>query len=123
MSKFRYWLATHTRAIFWWLSLIGLGVGLFLIFGCANTPVPRATDTPAYQLSEGQTVVVMVKSREQIAEYARKNLDTAYKVEAAAFPGPTCTVWMPDGPVNLYLLNHELAHCAGLTHDRNGEWK
>lgn len=69
-------------------------------------------------------IAVVIKSREEIAEYARKNLDTAYRVDVVAFPSEAgCVVWMPSGSVNLYLLNHELAHCAGLTHDKYGRWE
>lgn len=106
-----------------WIVAIALAVMLWGLAGCANTPIPRSTDTPAYAMQSGQMVTVVFKPREQIAEYARKNLDTAYRVDAVAFPSPIgCVIWMPEGSVNTTLLDHELAHCAGLTHDRYGQW-
>lgn len=117
------WLRSHTRAIFWCLYVVGLALGLSLIVGCANTPVERSTDTPVYQMREGQAVVVQFQPAEKIAAFARANIDAAYKVDAVAFPGEPCVVWMKPGWVNLYLLNHELAHCAGLRHSRFGIWE
>ena len=111
-------------ARFLWIIAIALAVFVLgLVTGCANTPVSRSTDTPAFQMREGQTVVVQIKAREEIAAYARKNIDVAYRADAVAFPGSPCVVWMPPGAINMELLNHELAHCAGLTHDRNGKWQ
>lgn len=114
---------SYTRAL--WIIAIALGVFVIgLLSGCANTPVQRSTDTPSYSMREGQSVFVKFMPREQIADYARKHTDAAYRADAVAmWSGDICIVWMPVGSVNLYLLNHELAHCAGLKHDRNGIWE
>lgn len=106
-----------------WIIAIALAVLVMgLLSGCANTPVPRSTDTPAYSMRDGQTVTIKFMPPDVIATFARANIDAAYRVDAVAFPGDPCVVWMQPGPLDLYLLNHEMARCAGLRHDREGRW-
>lgn len=110
------------RGLFWLAYLLALALFVLMLTGCANTPVQRSTDTPAYSMRQGQAVIVRFMPATLIREYARANIDAAYRVDAVAFPGEPCVVWMPPGTIDLTLLNHEMAHCAGLRHDREGRW-